>query len=196
MSDIGSAITTRPRSQSVGTGSAVALGEGNTTTKANLLSRAKDLIEAGDQSFHDAAETLALVREDFKASQREIAEAIGKSPAWVNRLLQWRRQGFVGTPFGPGSKARRERQKSVQAPEQPAPSKIDADSAEASAEKRKTECVKREAEPKSKAQRTLLDEFKYAVNHWLPQMDDDTKREAVEYAIAKSGVTLSCASDK
>jgi hypothetical protein len=171
-------------------------GSGNTTTKADLFSRAKDAIEAGDRSLQAAAEALALAQEDFKASQREIAEALGKSVAWVNRLLQWQRQGCVGTPFGPGSKARRARQKSVQAPEQPAPSNIDADSAEASAEKCKTECVKREAEPKSKAQRTLLDQFKYAVNHWLPQMNDDTKREAVEYAIAKSGVTLPCASDK
>lgn len=94
---------------------------GNTTTKADLFSRAKDAIEAGDQSLHAAAEALALAQEDFKASQREIAEAVGKSVAWVNRLLQWQRQGYVGTPFGPGSRARRERQKSVQAPEQRAP---------------------------------------------------------------------------
>jgi Homeodomain-like domain len=123
MSDIGSAITTRPRSR-VGTGSAVALGEGNTTTKADLFSRAKDAIEAGDQSLHAAAEALALAQEDFKASQREIAEAVGKSPAWVNRLLRWRCEGCVGSPFGPGSRARRERQKSVQAPEQRAPQSV------------------------------------------------------------------------
>lgn len=168
---------------------------GNTTTKAELFSRAKDAIAAGDQSLHDAAEALALAREDFKSSQREIADAVGKSVAWVNRLLQWKKQGFVGTPFGPGSKARRERQKSVQAPEQRAPSKIDADNGEASTKKGKTERAKREAERKPQAQKAL-DEFKYAVNQWLPQMDDDTKREAVEYAIAKSGVTVSCASDK
>jgi len=158
-------------------------GPGNTTTKADLFSRAKDAIEAGDQSLHAAAEALALAQEDFKASQREIAEAVGKSVAWVNRLLKWRRLGCVGTPFGPGSKARRERQKSVQAPEQPAPSKIDADNADTGTETCRTE-------------RDPLTEFKNAVNHWLPRMDDDTKREAVEYAIVKSGVTVSCASDK
>jgi hypothetical protein len=34
-----------------------------------------------------------------------------------------------------------------------------------------------------------LAQFKYAVNHWFPQMDDDAKREAVEYVIAKGGAT-------
>ena len=136
-------------------------GPGNTTTKAELFSRAKDAIAAGDQSLHDAAEALALAREDFKASQREIADAVGKSVAWVNRLLQWRRQGFVGTPFGPGSKARRERQKSVQAPEQRGPSKIDADNAEASTEKFRTEHAEREAEPKTTTVNSPLAGFKF-----------------------------------
>jgi hypothetical protein len=190
MTDTDEVTATVTRGESIDTG--LGATKGNTTTKADLFSRAKDAIAAGDQSFHDAAEALALAREDFKASQREIADAVGKSVAWVNRLLQWRRQGFVGTPFGPGSKARRERQKSVQAPEQQAPSKIDADNAEASAEC-KTGGAKRGAKPKS--QRALV-EFKYAVDQWLPQMDDDTKREAVEYAIAKSKVRVSCPIDK
>jgi hypothetical protein len=131
---------------------------GNTTTKADLFSRAKDAIEAGDQSLHDAAEALALAREDFKASQREIADAVGKSVAWVNRLLQWRKQGFVGTPFGPGSRARRERQKSVQAPEQ-ATDGVDADKAEASAEKGTTESSEQGADPKSQERDIALNDF-------------------------------------
>jgi hypothetical protein len=192
--DPGSVTATVTGGESLDTGLGAAFAEGNRTTKADLLSRAKDAIEAGDQSLHDAAEALALTQ-DFKASQREIADAVGKSVAWVNRLLQWRRQGFVGTPFGPGSKARRERQKSVQAPEPRAPRKIDADNAETSTEKCKTECAKPEGEPKSQKQRALV-EFKYAVDHWLPHMDDDTKREAVEYAIAKSKARASCAIDK
>jgi hypothetical protein len=160
--------------------------EGNKTTKADLFSRAKDAIEAGDQSLHDAAEALALAQEDFKASQREIADAVGKSVAWVNRILQWRKQSFVGTPFGPGSRARRERQKTVQAPEQRASGKIDADNAEASTKKGKTECAMREAGRKPQAQKAL-DEFKHAVDVRFPLMDDDTKREAIEYAIARRG---------
>jgi hypothetical protein len=35
------------------------------------------------------------------------AKAIGKSPAWVNRLLKWKAAGYQGTPFGPQSKAKR-----------------------------------------------------------------------------------------
>jgi hypothetical protein len=162
--------------------------QGNTTTKADLFSRAKAAIEAGDQSLHDAAEALALAQEDFKASQRDIADAVGKSVAWVNRLLQWRRQGYVGTPFGPGSKARDQRRKSVQAPEQRA-------HAEASTETCNTECAKRETELKSQEQRALA-EFKAAVNIWFAKMDHSAKREAVKYAIAKGKVKASCASDK
>src|SRR4051794_376794 len=83
----------------------------NTTTKADLFNRAKSSIEGGDKSLHEAAEALALARDDFKASQREIADAVGKSVGWVNRLLQWRREGFVGAAFGPGSKASRQQRK-------------------------------------------------------------------------------------
>ncbi len=58
-------------------------------------------------------------------TQRQIAEGVGKSVAWVNRLLQWRRDGFPSdTPFGPQSADARERKREreyVQAPEQPEP---------------------------------------------------------------------------
>jgi hypothetical protein len=81
MTDIGNVITTATQGESVNTGLAIALGEGNTTTKADLFNRAKDAIGAGDRSLRDAAEAFALAREDFEASQREIAEAVGMSPA-------------------------------------------------------------------------------------------------------------------
>jgi cytoskeletal protein RodZ len=46
--------------------------------------------------------------EDFKATQREIAEAVGRSPSWVNRLLKWHRSGYKQySPFGPTTKAGR-----------------------------------------------------------------------------------------
>jgi predicted transcriptional regulator len=192
MTDIGNVITTGPRGECAHTGSAVAIAEGNTTTKAELLSRAKNAIESGDQSLREAADALALAQEDFDTTQREIAEAVGKSAAWVNRLLRWRRESYPGSPFGPGSKARRERQKSVQAPEQRAPRKIDADNAEASTEKCKTECAKREAEPKSRARRELA-EIKYAIDFRFPHMDEDARHEAIAYAVAKD---KSCASGK
>src|ERR1700724_3668348 len=70
----------------------------NGTTKAELLSRAKMAIEDGERSLRDAAEVLALAQKDFDATQREIAAAVGKSVAWVNRLLQWQKEGCLGTP--------------------------------------------------------------------------------------------------
>lgn len=164
---------------------------GNTTTKADLFSRAKDAIEAGDQSLYEAAEALARAQE-FKATQREIAKAVGKSADWVNRLLQWRREGCAGCPFGPGSKAGRERQKRVQSTEQRAPRKVDADNAEASTDKCKTECAKREAKPKSRARRELA-EIKSAIDFRFPHMDEDARHEAIAYAVAKD---KSCASGK
>jgi predicted transcriptional regulator len=160
---------------------------GNATTKADLLRRAKDAIEAGDQSLREAADALALAQEDFKAPQREIAEAVGKSAAWVNRLLRWRREGCPGTPFGPGSRAGRERRKRVQSTEQRAPNKIDADTAEARTEKRNTEC----ARPNPNKVNNPLAGFKSAVDWWFPKMDDSAKREAVDYAITKSGMKKS-----
>jgi hypothetical protein len=80
----------------------------NRTTKDELLSRAKAAIDAGEQSLHVAAEALALAQDDFNATQREIASAVGKSPAWVNALLKWQRSGCKDdSPFGPKSKAAR-----------------------------------------------------------------------------------------
>jgi hypothetical protein len=160
----------------------------NATNKASLLRRARDAIEVGDQSLHEAAEALALAQQDFKASQREIAEAVGKSVAWVNRLLRWQREGCEGSPFGPGSKARRARQKSVQAPEQRA---VDADSAEASTIEGKTEDAVQGAEPNLRARRELT-EIKQAIDTGFPHMDKETRREAIEYAVA---MDKSCAND-
>jgi len=48
--------------------------------------------------FRAAAEDIARAC-DQRATQREIAEGVGKSPAWVNRLLKWREGGYVGAPF-------------------------------------------------------------------------------------------------
>jgi hypothetical protein len=81
----------------------------------------------------------------------------------------------------------RDRRRCVQSTEQRAPRNVDTDT-DTDGPESSTETYRTKRDP--------LTEFKYAVNHWLPRMDDDTKREAVEYAIAKSGVTVSCASDK
>jgi hypothetical protein len=50
--------------------------------------------------FRAAAEYLAEARK-LGATQRQSAKAIGKSLAWVNRLLKWREGGCKDTPFGP-----------------------------------------------------------------------------------------------
>ena len=82
-----------------------------------LLSRAKQAIESGETSLRAAAEDIAAAEEQG-ATQREIAEAVGKSAAWVNRLLKWRRSGYQdATAFGPQAKASRQRAQRVQAPE-------------------------------------------------------------------------------
>jgi hypothetical protein len=77
------------------------------TTKAEVLSRAKAGIEAGE-SLRLTAERLACANEDFHASQREIGRAIGWSASKVNRLLTWRRSGYKqSSPFGPTTRAGR-----------------------------------------------------------------------------------------
>lgn len=90
-----------------------------------LLKLAKRDIDAGDtilckagdfyegervraaELYRSATEHMAMAH-DNGASQRRIAGYLGKSPAWVNRLLRWYELGCEGTPFGPQSKASRE----------------------------------------------------------------------------------------
>jgi hypothetical protein len=77
------------------------------TTKAEVLSRAKAAVEAGE-SPRVIAERLACAQENFHASQREIGRAIGQSASWVNRLLKWRQSGYnPRSPFGPTTRAGR-----------------------------------------------------------------------------------------
>jgi hypothetical protein len=70
------------------------------TSVSELLSRAKAAIAAGEKSLREATEDIAAAQEQG-ASQRQIAAEVGKSPAWVNRVLAWRRSGFAGEAFGP-----------------------------------------------------------------------------------------------
>jgi hypothetical protein len=82
--------------------------------------KAKQAIASGEASLREAADHLAQARK-LGATQRESARAIGKSPAWVNRLLRWRDGGSKGSPFGPQSKVKRARERAaVQATKQPA----------------------------------------------------------------------------
>ena len=76
-------------------------------TKTELLCRVKAVIEAGGSS-RDVSEWLAFAQGKLHVTQREIAEATGKSASWVNRLLKWRRSGCKEcSPFGPTTRAGR-----------------------------------------------------------------------------------------
>jgi hypothetical protein len=169
----------------------------NTTTKGELLERARAAIEAGEQSLHDAAEALALAQEDFGATQREIATAVGRSVSWVNRLLKWRQSGYEdNSPFGPTTTAGRvshakQRTKASKAHKAGVEGSVDDDSPDTSAERRKAEYAKEEESPASTVTGPLAG-FKSAVNYWFPRMDCNAKREAVNYAIAQSKVEVSC----
>src|SRR5438132_128721 len=86
---------------------AVASGEPgtNVTNKLELLNRAKSAIDSGEHSLREAADALGLAEEDHGATQREMAKAVGKSAAWVSKLLKWRRSAYKDhSPFGPTTK--------------------------------------------------------------------------------------------
>ena len=79
----------------------------NWTTKAEVLSCARAAIEAGEDR-RNVTELLAIAQNDFHATQREIAAAVGRSASWVNHLLNWRRSGYKEhSPFGPTTRAGR-----------------------------------------------------------------------------------------
>ena len=71
-------------------------------TKEELITRAKHHIGVGETSrntsFRAAAEDMARAHAQG-AKQRDIAKGVGKSVAWVNRLLKWQESGYVGAPF-------------------------------------------------------------------------------------------------
>jgi hypothetical protein len=56
------------------------------TTIDKLHDQARQAIESGESRFRDAAEYLAKAQQ-LGATQRQSAEAIGKSAAWVNGAL-------------------------------------------------------------------------------------------------------------
>ena len=72
-----------------------------------ILARAD---EGANRHYRVAAEHISNAQAQ-KASQRQIAEVLGKSAAWVNRLLRWRTEGYPDSPFGPQSSLARARKK-------------------------------------------------------------------------------------
>jgi hypothetical protein len=91
------------------------LAKRNVESGDTILGGAGELYERAAEFYRSATEHMAKAQEKG-ASQRRIANYLGKSPGWVNRLLRWRASGYRNTPFGPQSKASRERAR-VQAAE-------------------------------------------------------------------------------
>jgi hypothetical protein len=166
----------------------------NTPTKADLLSRAKVAIEAGDQSMRAAAEALSIAQELHGASQAEMARAVGKSEAWISRLLQWRREDYEAeSPFGPTTKAARLKHAKDRAtsgaskPRKPRKPKATVAADDSTAAAGDTG-VKTSPSKDAKASAHALAEFKYAVDAYVPKMDDAAKQEATAFFLKKAGV--------
>jgi hypothetical protein len=162
----------------------------NRTTKAELLSRAKAAIEAGESSLRDAAEALARAQEDFNATQREIAEAVGRSASWVNRLLKWRQSGYKEySPFGPTTKAGRvahaQQRTKASKPRKPkattTTTSADAETSSSSADVGTS--TSRKPSP-AEAKGNLM----HAISHWWPYMDQAGKIEVTVFFFKQKGV--------
>jgi len=159
-------------------------------TITELLSRAKHAIESGETSLHAAAEDIASAQEQG-ATQRQIAEAVGKSPAWVNRLLKWRESGYQdATAFGPQAKASRQRAERVQATEQkkqkPATT---SEQAQATAARARAETAKAEAaRAKADAQKAKAEAAK-AKRPTPGRLELRRKRRRIAFSRVRSAAT-------
>jgi hypothetical protein len=174
----------------------------NTRTKAELLRNAKAAIEIGDQSFREAAEALAIAQELHGASQAEMARAVGKSEAWVSRLLQWRREGYrKESPFGPTTKAGRlahAKDRAASGASKPRTPRAKLPCGKSRLERSGAQPLASPTTGQLKASTAIgagagastkaLAEFKYAVNLYVPKMNNAAKTEATAYFLEKASV--------
>lgn len=85
---------------------------------SNLL-KARNAIQQGD-SYHKTAAELIYRAIRMGATRRIVATRVGKSAAWVNRLLLWRKAGYKDeTVFGPENKRKRQRERQRQPKRKP-----------------------------------------------------------------------------
>jgi hypothetical protein len=175
-----------------------------TTTKAELLNLAKAAIAAGEQHLRDAAEALARAQDDFKATQRELAEGVGRSAAWVCQLLKWRASGYrEQSPFGPTTKAGRvshaKQRATSRGREMGSPGgrghakssdlkSMPTTSAEAGPSPQASLSASRNPSP-AEAKGNLM----YAITHWWPLMDNDGRVEVTEFFFKLKGVRVNAA---
>jgi hypothetical protein len=149
-------------------------------TKADVLRRAKAAIDAGESSLREAAEVVALAQKAFNASQREIAEAVGRSASWVNRLLKWHRSGYKEcSPFGPTTQAARvahAQRASAQRTSKRATTKDSAGGGSAQTSAHAT--APRSRKPSAaEAKRNLMN----AISQWWPYIDSAGKAEVASF---------------
>jgi hypothetical protein len=160
------------------------------TTKAELLRRGKAAVDAGESSLREAADALALAQQDFKATQREIAEAVGRSLGWVNRLLKWRRSGYKeSSPFGPTTRAGRvqyaEQSTKARTPRKPSTKRASADTETSNSSDTETSPSRRPSPA------LAMGNLKFAIDHWWPYLDDAGKVEITAYFLKKTGARVS-----
>ncbi len=167
-------------------------------TKAELLSRAKAAIEAGESSLRDSAEALALAQSDFNATQREIAEAVDRSASWVSRLLKWRRSGYTEySPFGPTTKAGRvahaQQRAEASKPRKPkATTRTTSADAETSSSFADAGTSTFRKPSPAEAKGNLM----HAISRWWPYMDHAGKVEVTAFFFKQKGVPVSEANDR
>jgi hypothetical protein len=168
----------------------------NSTTKEELLTRAKAAIDAGEQSLHDAAEALAVAQDLHGATQAEMARAVGKSEAWVSYLLRWRRSGYKdASPFGPTTKVGRLKHaedRTVSRASKPRKSKApsaDTTSVTSGNGAIATDSVAPNSKKPSAAE--AKGNLMYAIDHWWRYLDDAGKVEMTAYFLKKTGARVS-----
>lgn len=130
-----------------------------------------------------------------------MAQAIGKSDAWVSLLLEWRRSDYKDeSPFGPTTKAGRlKHAKDRAASGASKPRKPRKASTQAQARADDAEVSEQEAEPENSTStdaqtRTCRkispaeakENLRYAIDHWWPYMDNAGKDEVTDYFLKKA----------
>jgi hypothetical protein len=171
----------------------------NEPTKEELFTTAKAAVDAGEQSMREAAEALATAQQLYSVSQAEMACVVGKSEAWVSRLLKWRRSGYrEQSPFGPTTKAARlAHAKDRISAREAKPRKLKAQGAAKADEaahddndvpvSTAADTLPTTVDLRTSSDDELLGNFKYAVDIWLPRMSEEAARQAVAYVIEKAG---------
>jgi hypothetical protein len=170
-----------------------------------LIKKIKAAIASSTRSMRDAANDLhTLLCQGM--TQREIADAVGKSVGWVNAIHMWQIGGCKGdSPFGPTTKrgrvqhAEQQRKKvstkrnSVLSLAAPAPKPelvrpiLEAEILEAvPTPTLEPEQATTELKPSTTR---ALGEFKFACEKYLPAMTDAERVEAIRFAAKVAGVS-------